>query len=186
MQRHPALFLDRDGVINVDRAYVYRPEDFEFIDGIFDLCRRARQQDYLIFVITNQAGIARGFYTEDDFLNLTRWMCEAFASAGAAIDKVYFCPFHAEHGIGKYKLDSPFRKPAPGMILQAAQEFNVDLKHSVLVGDMETDIQAGVAAGVGCNLLCRTHAGSPATPSVATRQVGSLADVNPYLTRGGA
>lgn len=186
MQRRPALFLDRDGVINVDRAYVHRPEDFEFIDGIFDLCRRAKQQDYLIFVVTNQAGIARGFYTEDDFLNLTQWMCEAFATAGAAIDRVYFCPFHAEHGIGKYKLDSPFRKPAPGMILQAAQEFNVDLERSVLVGDMETDIQAGVAAGVGCNLLYRMHAGLPATPSAATREVGSLADVSPYLTRGGA
>ena len=184
MQRHPALFLDRDGVINVDRAYVYRPEDFEFIDGIFDLCRRARQQDYLIFVITNQAGIARGLYTEDDFLSLTQWMCEAFASAGAAIDKVYFCPFHAVHGIGKYKLDSPFRKPAPGMILQAAREFNVDLARSVLVGDMETDIQAGVAAGIGCNLLYRPHAGSLAAPSGATQQVGSLADINPYLTRG--
>ena len=183
MQRHPALFLDRDGVINVDRAYVYRPEDFEFIDGIFDLCRRARQQDYLIFVITNQAGIARGLYTEDDFLSLTQWMCEAFASAGAAIDKVYFCPFHAEHGIGKYKLDSPFRKPAPGMILQAAQEFNVDLARSVLVGDMETDIQAGVAAGIGVNLLFRPLAQVQAASSAATLQIGSLAAVGPYLRR---
>ena len=180
------MFLDRDGVINVDRAYVHRPEDFEFIDGIFDLCRRARQQDYLIFVITNQAGIARGFYTEDDFLTLTQWMCEAFENAGAAIDRVYFCPFHAEHGVGKYKRESAFRKPAPGMILQAAKEFDVDLEHSVLVGDMETDIESGVAAGVGCNLLFRPHTGVPAIASVATRQVSSLADVYPYLTRGGA
>lgn len=186
MPQRRALFLDRDGVINVDRAYVHRPEDFEFIDGIFDLCRRARQQDYLIFVITNQAGIARGFYTEDDFLTLTQWMCEAFENAGAAIDRVYFCPFHAEHGIGKYKRESAFRKPAPGMILQAAKEFDVNLEHSVLVGDMETDIQAGVAAGVGCKLLYRPDAGSSAISSVATRQVGSLAEVNPYLTRGDA
>ena len=180
------MFLDRDGVINVDRGYVHRPEDFEFIDGIFELCRRARQQDCLIFVITNQAGIARGFYTEDDFLTLTQWMCEAFESAGAAIDRVYFCPFHAEHGIGKYKRESAFRKPAPGMILQAAKEFDVDLQHSVLVGDMETDIEAGVAAGVGCNLLYGPDAGSSAISSVATRQVGSLAEVNPYLIRGDA
>ena len=183
MDRRAALFLDRDGVINVDRAYVHRPQDFEFIEGIFDLCRNARQHDYLVFVITNQAGIARGFYTEDDFLELTRWMCREFERRDAMIDKVYFCPFHAEHGIGAYKRDSPLRKPAPGMILQAALEFDVDLGGSVLVGDMETDIQAGIGAGVGINLLFRPLAHAPAQASAATRQIGHLADVSAYLKR---
>ena len=183
MAQRAALFLDRDGVINVDRAYVHRPQDFDFIEGIFDLCRNARQHDYLVFVVTNQAGIARGFYTEDDFLQLTRWMCGEFERRGAIIDKVYFCPFHAEHGIGPYKRDSPLRKPAPGMILQAAQEFDVDLGGSVLVGDMETDIQAGIGAGVGINLLFRPLAHAQAEATAATRQIDRLADVCAYLKR---
>ena len=88
-----AVFLDRDGVINIDHAYVNKPEDFIFIDGIFELCRKARQLGYLIFVITNQSGIGRGLYTENDFLKLTDWMNQVFKTQGINIDKVYFCPF---------------------------------------------------------------------------------------------
>ena len=153
MTCRPALFLDRDGVINIDHAYVYKKENFELIDGIFELCKRAIKLGYQIFVITNQAGIGRGYYSEQDFLDLTYWMCEVFKSHGVLIDKVYFCPFHPEHGVGKYKQDSFYRKPNPGMILQAAKEFNVDLERSFLVGDKESDIQAGVAAGIGNNIL---------------------------------
>jgi len=171
----PALFLDRDGVINVDHAYVHRQEDFHFIDGIFELVRRARAASYRVFVVTNQAGIARGFYTEDDFHRLTGWMQGVFADEGAPIDKVYYCPFHAEHGIGRYKLDSPLRKPRPGMILQAAEEFAVDLPRSLLVGDMHTDIQAGEAAGVGRNLLYR-----PLEPPASGR-IARLLDAADYF-----
>lgn len=153
LNRPPALFLDRDGVINIDHAYVSKPEDFEFVEGIFELCRAAKQLGYLIFVVTNQAGIGRGYYTELDFLKLSDWMCGVFKAQGVDIDKVYFCPSHPEHGVGQYKVDSHYRKPGPGMILQAVDEFGVDLTRSMLVGDKETDIQAGVAAGVGCNLL---------------------------------
>ena len=142
----PALFLDRDGVINVDRGYVVKQEDFEFYPGIFELCRIAKSLGYLIFVVTNQSGIERGYYTEQNFLKLNDWMCTVFKAHGADIDKVYYCPF----------LYSTDRKPMPGMILRAAQEFDVDLSRSVLVGDKETDIQAGISAGVGINLLiCR-------------------------------
>ena len=181
LNRRRALFLDRDGIINIDHAYVCRQEDFEFVDGIFELCRYAKQRDYLLFVITNQAGIARGYYTEQDFLKLTEWMCGIFSAAGGAIDKVYFCPTHPEHGVGKYKVDSPFRKPGPGMILQAAAEFAVDLAQSVLVGDRETDIQAGVAAGVGRNLLYRPPAAALSTNGTTGTVVGSLADVAKFL-----
>lgn len=153
MPKRRALFLDRDGVINVDRAYVSTKDDFEFIDGIFPLCREAKRLDYLILVITNQAGIARGFYTEQDFQNLTAWMKGVFHSEGCDIDGVYYSPYHPEYGIGPYKLQTDCRKPNPGMILRAAIEFDVDLLHSVLVGDKSSDIQAGLAAGVGCNLL---------------------------------
>lgn len=176
----PALFLDRDGVINIDHAYVSRPEDFEFIDGIFELCRAARRHGYLIFVVTNQAGIGRGYYSEQDFLGLTGWMCEKFQARGASIDKVYYCPTHPEHGIGQYRQDSPYRKPGPGMLLQAAGEYGVDLARSLLVGDKETDIQAGIAAGVGCNLLY-APAAQGAIETAASAIVGRLAEVEAYL-----
>lgn len=162
-----ALFLDRDGVINVDHGYVFRQQDFEFVPGIFELARAASQRGYLLFVVTNQAGIGRGYYTEDQFHALSEWMREEFAREGAAIEKVYFCPTHAQHGLGPYKVESPFRKPGPGMILQAAQEFQLDLANSVLVGDKDSDIQAGQAAGVGSNLLYRTGASGPAAPGQA-------------------
>ena len=148
-----ALFLDRDGVINVDYGYVYRREEFVFIDGVFELSRHAQEPGYRLFVVTNQAGIARGLFREKDFLELTTWMCEEFRRRGARIEKVYYCPYHPEYGIGEYKRESPYRKPSPGMILAAAREFGVCLACSVLVGDKESDIEAGVSATVGCNIL---------------------------------
>lgn len=149
----PALFLDRDGVINEDLPYVHRVEDFRFMDGIFALVQAAQQAGYLIVVVTNQAGIGRGFYTEDDFWTLTRWMVDQFAQQGCHIDGVYFCPTHPEHGLGEYRIESVFRKPGPGMLLRAAQELRIDLARSLLIGDKHSDIQAGMAAGVGVNLF---------------------------------
>lgn len=181
LSRRPALFLDRDGVINIDHAYVCKPENFEFVDGIFELCRTAKRLGYLIFVVTNQAGIGRGYYTEQDFLKLTDWMCGIFKTHGINIDEVYFCPFHPEHGVGYYKMDSPCRKPAPGMIHQAAKVFDVDLTRSVLVGDKETDIQAGVAAGVGCNLLYIPSGLRDAIETAASAVVERLFDIGEFL-----
>jgi D-glycero-D-manno-heptose 1,7-bisphosphate phosphatase len=148
-----ALFLDRDGVININHGYVHRAENFDFIDGIFDLGRAAHALSYRLVVITNQAGIARGFYSEQQFLELTQWMCNQFIMQGAPIAKVYFSPFHPTEGIGKYKKDDFSRKPHPGMILQAQSELNLDLDCSILIGDKASDIQAGITAGVGCNIL---------------------------------
>lgn len=177
------MFLDRDGVINIDHAYVSKKEDFEFVDGIFELCRHAKQLGFLICVITNQAGIGRGYYTEQDFLELTDWMCGVFREKGSEIDKVYFCPTHPEYGIGEYKTESLFRKPGPGMILQAAEERGIDLANSVLVGDKETDIQAGIAAGVRCNLLYRVTSSGASTETAATAVVSSLRQILPYLDK---
>ena len=109
-------------MINVDHGYVHQPENFQFVDGIFELCRTARALDYLIIVVTNQAGIGRGYFTEAQFHALTRWMCKEFLAQQAEIAEVYFCPFHPEFGIGHYKQASSFRKPGPGMILQALRE----------------------------------------------------------------
>lgn len=147
------LFLDRDGVINFDYGYVHQIEKFRFIPGIFDLVRCAKNLGFHIFVITNQAGIGRGYYTETQFLNLSRWMCERFDEAGASITKVYYSPFHPEAGLGKYKKDDFSRKPNPGMILQARTEYNIELGRSILIGDKLTDVNAGIAAGVGKNIL---------------------------------
>ena len=143
-----ALFLDRDGVINVDHGYVHRPDQFEFIDGIFELCRHARDLGYLIVVVTNQAGIGRGYYTEEAFDDLTTWMKQQFADQGIDIAAVYFCPHHAQHGVGGYKRDCVRRKPNPGMLQDAAREHGVDLRTSILIGDKESDIVAGRRAGL--------------------------------------
>jgi D-glycero-D-manno-heptose 1,7-bisphosphate phosphatase len=138
-----ALFIDRDGVINVDKVHVSRKEDFEFTPGIFDLCRKYCDAGYLIIVVTNQAGIAKGLYTEDDFLKLTDWMTGEFKKNRITISKVYYCPHHPD-------ITGPCecRKPKPGMILKAREEFNLDLSTCVLVGDNETDLQAGRNAGI--------------------------------------
>jgi len=147
-----AIFLDRDGVINVDHDYVCKPKDFQFVDGIFQLCRQAISNGYLIFVITNQAGIGRGYYSTEDFNYLTKWMCEEFLAKDVLISKVYYSPFHPIHGLGAFKKDDESRKPRAGMIYQAVNEFCIDLKESVLIGDKPSDIQAGINAGVGTNI----------------------------------
>ncbi len=175
-----ALFLDRDGVININHGYVNRLEDFNFIEGIFDVVRAAATQRFQLVVITNQAGIARGFYSEQQFHELTQWMCDQFLLQGAPIAKVYYSPFHPTEGIGKYKKDDLSRKPHPGMILQAKHELNLDLERSILIGDKVSDIQAGISAGVGCNLLFAND--EPAElHNVDYKRITSLADALPLL-----
>lgn len=154
-----ALFLDRDGVINVDYAYVHQAEKFEFIEGIFDLCRVAKEKDYKIIVITNQAGIGRGYYSEDDFHELTHWMLSEFSRQEVEIDDVYFCPFHPEKGIGEYRKDDPCRKPNPGMIFKAIREHGIDPDQSILVGDKESDVEAGINAGIRKNFMFKPNQG---------------------------
>jgi len=148
-----ALFLDRDGVINEDTGYVHRIDEFRFVEGIFDLCRAAIAADLSIFVVTNQAGIGRGLFSEEQFHTLNSWMVARFADQGVKIDKVYFCPHHPEHGIGQYKRDCFCRKPNPGMILRARDDHGICLQNSVLIGDKEWDIIAAKMAGVGTTIL---------------------------------
>lgn len=171
----PALFLDRDGVINVDHNYVHRREDVDFGDGIFELVAAAKAAGYMVIVITNQAGIGRGYYTEDDFLQLMAWMKGRFQEHSGDLDAVYFCPYHPD-GQGEYRGESAFRKPAPGMILQAAAELDIDLAESLLVGDKISDIQAGIAAGIPKRFLlgiaCQTD---------DAYQINTLLQVLPHL-----
>ena len=138
-----ALFLDRDGVINVEKDYLYKIEDFEFIDGIVSLCKHYQEKGYLLFVVTNQSGIARKYYSENDFNRLTTWMLDQFKIKGVLISKVYFCPHHPQ-----ISGECNCRKPKPGMLLQAKDEYNLDMKNSVIIGDKERDIEAGYNAGL--------------------------------------
>lgn len=138
-----ALFLDRDGVINVDKVHVHRISDFEFTPGIFDLCAKYAASGYLIIVITNQAGIAKGLFTEDEFLELTGWMIKQFLKNKIEIAKVYYCPHHP--GVSG---PCECRKPEPGMILRAVKDFNLDIKSCMLIGDKESDLEAGRRAGI--------------------------------------
>jgi D-glycero-D-manno-heptose 1,7-bisphosphate phosphatase len=155
--KNKALFLDRDGVINLDHGYVCSPESFHFQEGIFELCRDAQKLDYLLLIVTNQAGIARGYYSESQFQAVTEWMVQKFEERQIRIDRVYYCPYHPTHGVGRYRLDSPDRKPNPGMLLRACADFNLDLTASVLIGDKVSDIQAAEAAGVGTKILLRPN-----------------------------
>ena len=172
-----ALFLDRDGVINHDSGYTSSTENFQFIEGIFDLCRAAKQLGYLIIVVTNQAGIGRGYYTEADFLKLTEWMCKQFEAEGAPLTEVFYCPYHPEHGVGEYKKDSFDRKPNPGMILRAAEKYNLDLALSIMIGDKDSDMQAASKAGVGVKCQYLVDGLGEVMSSVSNARVITLSDI---------
>ena len=143
-----ALFLDRDGIINEDINYLHKIEDCRFIPGIFEFCEQYKQNGYKLIVVTNQAGIAKGRFTEQDYKNLTDFIHSQFYKKNCEITAEYYCPYHID-GIPPYNRNSFYRKPNPGMILRAAKDYNLDLKKSVLIGDNETDILAGKSAGVG-------------------------------------
>jgi len=136
-----ALFLDRDGVINIDKGYVYKIEDIEFIEEIFNICKYYQKKGYLIIIITNQSGIARGYYTQEDFFRLMDWMKIELKKRGVFITDVFFCPHHPDE-------NCECRKPKPGMILKAKEKYNLDLENSILIGDKNSDIEAGKQAGI--------------------------------------
>jgi D-glycero-D-manno-heptose 1,7-bisphosphate phosphatase len=172
-----ALFLDRDGVINVDKGHVHRRESFEFIPGIFELCRAAQSLGYLLVVVTNQAGIARGYYSESDFNDLTGWMTARFAEKKISITRLYYCPYHPVFGVGQYKYDSPDRKPNPGMLLRAQSDLDLDMSSSILIGDKLSDIQAGRAAGVGTQIFLSSEPIKCEPPTISCHVSASLDDV---------
>ena len=151
-----AIFLDRDGVINADNGYVSVVDDFDFIDGVIEAMKTLKEKGYLIVVITNQSGIARGYFTEEQFHTLTEWMDWSLADRGVDLDGIYYCPHHSDHGVGKYKVDCECRKPKAGMINDAIEELGIDISKSILVGDKVSDIQAGIASGISQNYLVRT------------------------------
>lgn len=144
----PALFLDRDGVINIDRGYVARPEDFEFVSGAAGAIRSFNERGWWVFVVTNQTGIAHGLYTEADMEAVHGHMAAGLAAEGARVDRIYSCAFHPEAALPQYRRDSYDRKPRPGMLIQAMTDFPVIKEASFLIGDKEADLAAAHAAGV--------------------------------------
>ncbi len=142
------VFFDRDGVLNVDVNYLYRPEDFVWIDGAKDAIRYLKQQDYLVIVITNQSGVARGYYGEEDVIRLHEWMNEQLEAVDAHIDAFYYCPHHPDGALEQYRQKCFCRKPEPGLILQAIDEWSVDVSRSILIGDKRRDIEAAQKAGI--------------------------------------
>jgi D-glycero-D-manno-heptose 1,7-bisphosphate phosphatase len=143
-------------VINVDRAYVHRVEDFEFVAGAVQALRALSEQGWALVVVTNQSGIARGKYGEAEYERLTAHMRERLAEVGVRLDAVLHCPHLPDATVAAYRVACDCRKPAPGLLLRAARDLGLDLAGSVLVGDKASDVQAGRAAGVGRCWLVRS------------------------------
>ena len=151
----PAIFLDRDGTINVEKNYLYRFEDWEWISGAQAAIAKLNEAGFLVVVVSNQAGVARGLYTEQDVIRLHEQVVVDLNSSGGNIDAFYYCPHHPEHGDNR---DCDCRKPRPGMLLEAAKVHNIDLSKSWIIGDRGIDIKAGQLAGVS-TILVRTGYG---------------------------
>jgi len=148
-----AIFLDRDGVINKEINYLHKIKDFEFTDSCIHALKTLQSHGYLLFIITNQAGIGRGYYTEEDFHLLNNWMLTFLEKQNINITEVQFCPHHAEHGIGEYKINCECRKPKAGMLNVLIDKYDIDTENSILVGDKLSDISAGEIAQIGTLVL---------------------------------
>jgi len=151
-----AVFLDRDGTINKEVNYLYKTDEFEFIEGAIDAIKIFRESGYKVIVVTNQAGIARGYYKEKDVQVLHNYLDKLLKENNTFIDAYYYCPHHPEGTIEKYNGKCNCRKPEIGMIEQAKIDFNIDLKESIIVGDKESDILTGKNAGIGRTILVRS------------------------------
>jgi D-glycero-D-manno-heptose 1,7-bisphosphate phosphatase len=156
-----AAFIDRDGVLNEERAFVHRIEDWALLPGAVEALRLLKAAGYLLVVITNQSGIARGLYSEDDYRVLTEHMRERLAAAGASLDAVEHCPHLPDAPVGRYRADCDCRKPKPGMLKRAILALDIEPSASFLVGDRLSDVEAGRAAGIGRCFLVRTGYGLP-------------------------
>ncbi len=169
-QKSKALFLDRDGVVNIDKSYLYKKEDFVFCDGIFELLKYAQHLGYRLFVITNQSGIARGYYSEDDFDKLTSWMIEEFKKSGITIQKVYHCPHLPDD-------NCECRKPKPKMLKDAIDEFDIDPAASWMIGDKPSDMEAAKNAGVKNTILISNQNQKTSSAKYSVQSLYDIIDI---------
>lgn len=142
-----AVFLDRDGTVNIEKEYLHRPEDLEFIPGAPEAIARLNRAGFIVIVVTNQSGVARGYFSIEDVNRLHQFMQQRLVDEGAYIDAFYLCPHHPKEGLDIYRVDCECRKGKPGMLMLAADEWNIDMPCSFMVGDKESDLLAGIAAG---------------------------------------
>lgn len=178
----PAVFLDRDGTINVDTGYLHEIDDFQFIENAIEAMQAIKQMGYALIIVTNQSGIARGMFTEDQFMHLTEWMDWSLADRGVDLDGIYYCPHHPEGTVEEFRQECNCRKPAPGMLLDAQKFLKIDMSNSYMVGDKLDDMLAGRAAEVGTTVLVRT--GKPVTEdaeAAADIVINSIADLPALL-----
>ena len=179
-EQKKALFLDRDGVVNIDYGYVYKTADCVFVNGIFDLVRHANSLEYLVFIITNQSGVGRGYYTEEDFQEFMGWLVDEFEKRNCHIDGYYACYTHPEASISHFSGLDYRRKPAPGMFFEAALDHNINLSESFMVGDNVSDILAGVHAGVSRAFLFSDRKLIPNFPQHVS-VVSALSEIKKYM-----
>jgi len=171
-----AVFLDRDGTINVEKNYLIEPSEFEFIPGVPEALKRLQDAGFLLVVVTNQSGVARGYFSLDKVERLHRHLVELLDEQGVAISGVYVCPHHPRSGLGEYLCECNCRKGKPGMLLQAAKELDIDLSNSFMIGDKWADIEAGEAAGCRA-ILVRTGYGKQFVDRVKTTGGKVVADL---------
>ncbi|WP_130834098.1 D-glycero-beta-D-manno-heptose 1,7-bisphosphate 7-phosphatase [[Erwinia] mediterraneensis] len=181
----PAIFLDRDGTVNVDHGYVHDIDHFQFIDGVIESMRELKKMGFALVLVTNQSGIARGMFTEDQFMQLTEWMDWSLADRDVDLDGIYYCPHHPQASVAEYRQQCDCRKPQPGMLLSAQQQLHIDMSASYMVGDKLEDMLAGAAAGVGKKVLVRS--GKPVTAegeAAADWVITSLAELPARIKQG--
>ena len=169
------IFLDRDGVINQEVGYLYKSKNFKFIDGIFEACKYFQALGFKVIVVTNQSGIARGYYEETDFHILTKWMLVQFYNQDVDILDVFFCP-HGPNSTCKC------RKPKPGMLLEARDKYGINMAKSWMIGDKETDIDAANAAGVSNTILVKSEYSIDGTTSKAKFILESIKESTQFVT----
>ena len=179
MKKNKAVFLDRDGTINVDKHYLYKIEEFEFLPGAVEGMRALQEAGYLLIIVTNQSGIGRGYYTEEAFHTLNQWMIETLERQGVHITAVYYCPHLPDAALPEYRQECSCRKPKLGMYYQAAKDWNIDFAQSIAIGDNLRDCAICQAEGCRGFLIGDENTGMKNNVSVQT--IRQIIDVMDYL-----